>query len=315
MPARVFISYSHKDEDHRNQLDAQLAILKRAGIVEIWHDRRLVAGDDFDHSIKQELEAADIILLLVSSDFLKSDYISDVEIARAMARHEAGEARVVPVILRPCPWQHAPFAKLQALPKEGKAVTKWPNTDEAFLDIANGIERAAKELRSVSKAVSAPKPLPDAPHISHETPRSGNMRITKTFTDRDKDQFRDEAFEYIKKYFEGSLQELAERYPANITSKFRPIDANKFTAAIYRGGRKEASCTVSVGGMLAGIAYSTGDEARDNSYNELLTTKIDEQAIYLQTLAGGYHYSDEEKLSMEGAAELLWSRLIEPLQR
>jgi TIR domain len=151
MPARVFISYAHADESYRDQLDKQLAMLKRAGIIEIWHDRRLIAGQEWDHNIKSELEMADIILLLVSSDFLASDYVHDVEIQRAMTRHQEGAACVIPVILRHCIWYLAPFAKLQALPKDGKPIAKWANTDEAFLDVANGIHIVAKRFHTVGQ--------------------------------------------------------------------------------------------------------------------------------------------------------------------
>lgn len=179
MPARVFISYAHADEAYRNQLDKQLAILKRAGIVETWHDRRLVPGEEWDHGIRAELDAAQIILLLVSADFLTSDYVHDVEITRAMERHHAGSARVIPVILRSCAWDLAPFAKLQALPKDGKPIDKWANIDEAFLDVTNGIRGVADTFgkKSMPAPAAATTARPSAPPAS-AGPRSGNLRIT-----------------------------------------------------------------------------------------------------------------------------------------
>src|SRR5213080_3948433 len=104
----VFFSYSHKDEDLRDQLETHLAMLKRQGVISAWHDRRLIAGSDIDTGITEELEGADIILLLVSPDFLASDYCYGVEMTRALERQAAGEARVIPVILRPCEWKQAP---------------------------------------------------------------------------------------------------------------------------------------------------------------------------------------------------------------
>jgi hypothetical protein len=320
MAVRIFIPYSHKDEDYRNQLDAQLAILRRAGIVEIWHDRRLVAGEEWDHAIKSELEAADIILLLVSPDFLNSNYIWDVEIARAMQRHETGEARVIPVILRPCAWDIASFAKLQALPKDGKPVSMWANTDEALLDIVNGIRRAVEQM---GWATAAPRPATHASSkpdgTSRDLPRSGNLRITKRFTDHDKDRFLHDAFEYIQRYFEGSLAELAARNK-DVRTTFRPIDAERFISAIYRGGEKEAACTVRIGGMFGerSITYCNTDSARGNSCNEALSVGADDQALYLKPMGMSSIFRGggrDEKLSMEGGAELLWSLLIEPLQR
>ena len=89
----VFFSYSHKDEALRDQLETHLAMLKRQGVILTWHDRRLVAGDNIDSGIAKELDQADIILLLVSPDFLASDYCYGIEVARALERHAAGEVR------------------------------------------------------------------------------------------------------------------------------------------------------------------------------------------------------------------------------
>jgi hypothetical protein len=83
---------------------------------------------------------------LVSADFLASNYSYDVEVQQAMARHHAGAARVIPVILRPVDWHSAPFGALQALPKDGRPVTNWPTHDDAFLDVARGIRAVAEEL-------------------------------------------------------------------------------------------------------------------------------------------------------------------------
>jgi hypothetical protein len=132
----VFISYSHRDDELRAQLETHLAMLKRKGVVRGWSDRRITAGQEWDKQIDRHLESADIILLLVSPDFLASDYCYDIEVTRAMQRHEGGGARVVPIILRHCDdWQSAPFGKLQALPKDARPVTDWPDRDKAFADV------------------------------------------------------------------------------------------------------------------------------------------------------------------------------------
>jgi hypothetical protein len=140
--ATIFFSYSHKDEDFRDRLETHLAMLKQLGLIEAWHDRRILAGDNVDHNISANLESADIILLLVSSDFLASKYCYDVEVVRAMERHEAGDARVIPIILRHCDWREAPFGKLLAAPKDGKPIKSWPDIDEAFLDVTKHIRAA-----------------------------------------------------------------------------------------------------------------------------------------------------------------------------
>jgi internalin A len=145
--ARLFYSYSHRDEGLRNELETHLTLLQRQGLIESWHDRDIEAGDEWKRKIDDNLERADIILLLVSADFIASDYCYEKEIARALERHENGEARVIPVILRDANWRTAPFAKLQALPKDGLAVTKWADKDSAWRNVSEGIEKVASHLR------------------------------------------------------------------------------------------------------------------------------------------------------------------------
>lgn len=146
-PIKVFVSYSHKDEALKNELYDQLASLKRSGLIQPWQDRDLEAGSEWNEEIAAQLEAAGIVLLLVSPGFIASEYCFDKEMQRAMARHEAGAARVIPVIMRPCDWQEMPFGKLQALPRGGKAATTWDNLDEALLSVAKGIRRTVDSLR------------------------------------------------------------------------------------------------------------------------------------------------------------------------
>lgn len=145
-PVEVFYSYAHEDEKLRDELKKHLANLKRQGIITDWYDRDISAGKGWDDEIKAHLDSASVILLLVSPDFMNSDYSNDVEVKRAMERHEAGEARVIPIILRPVDWEGAPFSKLQGLPTDAKAVTLWQNPDEAFLSVVTGIRTALKEL-------------------------------------------------------------------------------------------------------------------------------------------------------------------------
>jgi hypothetical protein len=145
-PIKVVFSYSHKDESLRDELAKHLSLLKRQGVITEWHDRRITAGQEWVRDIDLHLDTSQIVLLLISADFLASDYCYSIEMQQALGRHERGEAKVIPVILRDVDWEDAPFAKLQALPKDAKPVTSWHNTDEAFADIARGIRKAIKEL-------------------------------------------------------------------------------------------------------------------------------------------------------------------------
>lgn len=146
-PIRVFISYAHKDERFRLALEPHLKLLQRQGLIATWHDRLIKPGTEWADVIDANLEQAKIILLLVSSDFLASDYCYEIELKRALERHEKQEAVVIPVIIRDCNWKGAPFDKLQGLPKDFKAVDLWPKRDTAWRNVANGIEKAAQSIR------------------------------------------------------------------------------------------------------------------------------------------------------------------------
>ncbi|WP_192881625.1 GUN4 domain-containing protein [Nostoc sp. CENA543] len=146
---KLFFSYSHKDETLRDELAYHLSILERQGVISSWHDREIRAGEQWHDQINDNLNTADIILLLVSAYFLASNYCWDVEVKKAIERHDKGEACVIPVILRPVDWAGAPFAKLQALPKNAEPVVSrnWHTQDEAFADVAKGIRAAVEKLK------------------------------------------------------------------------------------------------------------------------------------------------------------------------
>ena len=145
-PVSLFISYSHKDQDLRVELEKHLSILKRLGVIETWNDRNIAAGSEWQGAIDENLRSAQVVLLLVSPDFMASDYCYDMEVKCAMERHNAGNARVIPVILRTVMWDQAPFAKLQALPRDGKPIRSWPDLDAAFDDVARGIRAAVESM-------------------------------------------------------------------------------------------------------------------------------------------------------------------------
>jgi hypothetical protein len=144
----LFVSYCHADEGLKSDLLKHLEPIRRLNLIETWHDRKIKAGEDWDKIISSNLEKADIVLLLVSIDFINSAYCYDVELERALEKHAEGRTRVIPVILRACMWSQTPFAKLQALPKDARAVSLWTDRDEALLNIAEGVRQVAEELLS-----------------------------------------------------------------------------------------------------------------------------------------------------------------------
>lgn len=150
-PFRLFIIYAREDEPFRAELKAQLLPMERAGQVRVWTDRELIAGEHWEPIIKQNLKSADVILLLVSSDYFQSDYIHEVEIKEALERHDRGEAKVLPIIVRPCDWEADPaVTRLQVLPTDGNPVNDtrhWPSREAAWVDVVRGVRRTLQQLR------------------------------------------------------------------------------------------------------------------------------------------------------------------------
>jgi hypothetical protein len=154
-PIEVFYCYAREDEVLRDTLEKHLRILKRQGYIVSWYDRMISAGKEWAREIDAHLNTARIILLLISPDFMDSDYCYSVEMQRALERYKQGETRVIPIILRPVDLEGTPIATLRALPTSGKPITSWSNRDAAFADVSKGIREVIQEL----KASSAPTPL------------------------------------------------------------------------------------------------------------------------------------------------------------
>jgi hypothetical protein len=148
-PLKVFISYSHKDEEFKDELVTMLAGLQRQGIIDPWQDRRIEEGDQWHQSIQDAMNDCDLAILLVSPDFIASRFIQDEELPRLLQRRRAHGLRVVPIIVRPCKWQSEPALNgIQGLPRDNKAVITFSKAngarDQVWADIATAIEEHAK---------------------------------------------------------------------------------------------------------------------------------------------------------------------------
>ena len=319
----VFFSYAHADEAYRKELEKHLAPLRREGIIAPWHDRKIVPGQDIDREIDANLERADIIILLISPDFIDSDYCYDREMKRAVAKHRDGSARVIPVIVRPCDWHSAPFGRLKALPKDGKAISTYSNPDEAFLEVAQAIRALSSEIsdddsqgrrktrgpQTKAKAGTAKPSRP--PPVSTRS----QLRIKRQFTDRDKDRFLEQAFESIARFFKTSLTALA-RENRHVEAKFKRIDAEHLSATVYVQGDVRSYCRVWLGGRTSftgGIAYSSNESGGDNSFNESLSVEDNGYTLLLRPL-GMASYGSHDPMSADEAARYLWGIFLKPLR-
>jgi CheY-like chemotaxis protein len=210
----LFYSYSHRDEDLRDELAKHLALLERRKIIRSWHDRKISAGEVWADKIDENLEVADIVLLLVSSDFIASDYCYEKEMKRALERHARGTACTIPVIIRPCDWHDSDFGRLQVLPKDGKAVASWPMRDEAWTDVAKGIRKVAADL---SARGGSPPPPPTVASQPSPTRTQGATRSAAL----------DEAAASgagSDPHFERALEEFQERVAGAILERANEVD-------------------------------------------------------------------------------------------
>ncbi|HYT35829.1 MAG TPA: toll/interleukin-1 receptor domain-containing protein, partial [Ktedonobacteraceae bacterium] len=169
MTIEVFISYSHKDQTFREELEIHLSNLKRQNIITSWYDGNIAPGAELKPQIMDHLKSAQIILLLISADFIHSDFCYSIEMKQAIDRHNAGEARVIPILLRPTDWQGTPFDKLKMLPTDAKAVTRWRRRDDAFTDIVQGIRASINDLTNTGKTAN--------PAILSDTTSSGTTQV------------------------------------------------------------------------------------------------------------------------------------------
>lgn len=150
-PLEIFFSYTHADEAWQKKIEISLSTLKRQKLIKGWSDRNILGGSEWEKMINSHLQTAPIILLLISQDFINSDYCYSEELDQAIKLHETGRARVIPIILRPTDWtKDTPFARLQALPRDGKPISRWTDTDEALLEVAKGIRRVVEDIQKNS---------------------------------------------------------------------------------------------------------------------------------------------------------------------
>src|SRR6266487_5269251 len=157
----VFYSYAYRDEFLRNELEKHLMNLSRQGRIINWHNHRITAGKEWAQEIDMHINTAQLILLLISPDFLASDYCYELEMKRALERHKADDALVIPILLRPVDWKDAPFGQLQALPMNGKPITSWSGRngrDKAFLEVTLGIRTAIDAITGRYKIANIKDP-------------------------------------------------------------------------------------------------------------------------------------------------------------
>lgn len=305
---KAFISYSHKDGAALERLHTHLAMLLREGKIIEWFDRDILAGDHIESQIVQQLETSDLFLFLVSPDFLASSYCYDTEMKRALERHRAGQARVVPIIVEPCDWKSSPLRELKAVPKDGHPFSEWTNENTAFLDIVQELRRivdAAKQAFEPSELHTAASKQP----LEQESRR---YRVKRDFDDIDRDDFRDAAFNIIQEYFRSAIAEIDGI--EGIKGRFKKRSNQSFGCMVVNQSRSRGTAHLTVyngsGGYFSDIYYSFSEDAPENSASGGFGVEADEYELFLKRTMS-FSHDDEEHLTPERAAEALWSEFIQ----
>jgi hypothetical protein len=301
---KAFISYSHKDGHALERLHTHLAVLRRDGQIKAWFDRNILAGDELDREIEEQLESCELFLLLVSPDFLASDYCYEREMARALERHDAGEARVVPIIVQPCDWLASPLKKLKALPRDGRPVSEWTNQNNAFVDIVAELRRILVQ----DEAAQAPAAQPGRPPAG--APR---YRVKRDFDEIDRGDFRVNAFETIRRYFESATTEINQI--EGLRARYVSLGPQSFGCTLVNRARDRGTAHITVrsrsGNFAFGdIYYSFAENAPPNTANGSFSIEEDDYELFLK--AGPFGPGgDEERVTPEQAAERLWTEFLE----
>jgi hypothetical protein len=303
---RAFISYSHHDKAVLDRLHVHLKNLTRGGHIETWYDRDILAGSDLNAEIERELEAADLFLLLVSPDFIASDYCVEREMKRALERHAAGAARVVPIIVEECDWKAmSELRQLKAVPTDGKAISEWASSNTAYLNVV-------QELRRIIEADGPAAVAMVAPEQVAVRPATTRYRAKRQFDQIDKGDFRDTAFVTIRDYFRRAALEIDSI--EGLRGRFVDRGATSFGATIVNGGDRNGTAHITVHCRNSHVAmgdiyYSFSENAGDNTANGGFNVSADDYEQFLVQTMNIFGKSDE-RLAPERAAEVLWNEFI-----
>lgn len=279
MKKHVFVSYSSVDEQSRMELEKHLSLLKREEAIETWNFRLIDAGTDWKSEIDAHLESADIIVLLVSADFIASDYCWNIEMREAIRRHRDGTARVIPVIVRDCDWSSAPFAAIQALPPGGRPVTSHRPKDKAWKEVADGIRKAISQPK---KGLTESPPATPETAVQRAQRLESDSRARRAHDEKWQSQARSAFYEEMKNVF----RELDSQ----------SLQISQATEIKMRSGWKNTSCVVRLEPIgncnLTLFLYRSGN---GQGHDELhLTAKLLLGAMVLPGEAGVY--LDEPKI-------------------
>jgi hypothetical protein len=299
---KAFISYSHKDKTILDRLHTHLATLIREQKISGWYDREILAGNEIDKEISHQLETCNIFIALVSADFIDSSYCYEKEMQRAIKLSEVNKIRIVAIIARPCDWKNTPLVKFKVLPNDGVPITKWPDPDDAYLDIVN-------ELRRISEVEDTIRPEEIKPSIKPAT--TSRYRVKKMFDEIDKNDFKENSYKIIRGHVESFIREIGDS--EDLKARFSDLTPFSFTCTPINKARRNSVGHLTVHAktnrVLGDIIYSYSENAGPNTSNGSFSVGSNDFEMFLTK--GFSMYGNEKKpLNAEEAALMLWKDLM-----
>lgn len=170
---KVFCSYSDEDRPFQERLEKHLKSLERIGSVLVWDKHKITAGQERRREIDNQIKAARIILLLISSNFISSDDCYAGDFVKALERYQDGKIRVIPILLKPCTWDELAFSPFQVLPRNRVPVSLWKSRDLAFTEIVEEIKTVVQELHQYGDGYMEPLPM----KLANKPPTLSNQSL------------------------------------------------------------------------------------------------------------------------------------------
>jgi len=301
---KLFISYSHADQDLLERLHKHLAQLQRDGSISEWYDREIHAGGNIHAEIDAALEEADTFLACASPDYIASNYCYERELQRALERASAGELTVIPVIFEPCEWLETPLGNFKALPRDGKPVVEYTNQNVALLEVATELRKLSNLTPKTTKESPIPPPAGEVPSAA------SRYRVKKEFDELDKRDFVERCFGEIYRFFEASVREL-EGLP-EIEARLSPLSDDSFSCIVINRGIRRGFETMHVrrGGSWGAIDYLFGEQNSRTTSNGGFGVEADDYQLHLRSTGFGRLPSGRETLTAIEAAQMLWDELL-----
>ena len=308
---KAFISYSHFDENYLNHLHKHLAQLEREGSINSWTDNEINAGSSIDDEVSDALLNSAMFLALLSPDYIGSKYCYEKEFSKALEMQEREEIIIVPIIVESCDWLNTPFKKFKALPKDGRPISEWSNTNTAFLNIIQNLRTLVKGTIKNQSSQTARKTVP-----------ARNYKIQKDFDSIQKMDFLEETFQKMKTHFKENIEEL--NLLDNIQAKIMKEEKDTFEAILVNRNKinNESVLKISTDEQLAVprinfdnsnflISYATGEKDFQHLNNSYKLSNDEYDLFWKENSFQAFQYGQEkERLSERDMVDHIWTEWL-----